>query len=260
MQFLSDIFERALAGQTLGSIVFVTLAAFTAGLARGFSGFGGALIFVPLAASAMGPKLASPLYLIIDGFLSLGMLPNGLKRANRPEVYTMALGALIGIPLGTLILAVTPALPLRWIICLVVAGLLALLASGWRYHGKPRTPLTIGVGGLAGLFSGIAQMSGPPVVAYWLGGSIPAATARANFIVFFAITSVIAFASYLIGGLLTEQVFLMALLAGPGYGVGMYLGTKLFGVASEQSFRKICFLLIGIAVLIGLPLFDGMRP
>ncbi|MGO8189890.1 hypothetical protein AB9F38_34395, partial [Rhizobium leguminosarum] len=48
--------------------------------------------------------------------------------------------------------------------------LLALLVSGWRYHGEASAPLTSGVGLIAGLLSGAEQLGGPPVVAYWLGG------------------------------------------------------------------------------------------
>jgi hypothetical protein len=41
------------------------LTAFASGLGRGFSGFGSALIFMPLASAMIGAKLASPLMLII---------------------------------------------------------------------------------------------------------------------------------------------------------------------------------------------------
>jgi uncharacterized membrane protein YfcA len=148
---------------------------------------------------------------------------------------------------------------LRWIISGIVALLLAFLMSGWRYHGRPKTALTIGIGSLAGLFGGAAQMSGPPVVAYWLGGAIPAATVRANLILYFALATCISISAYLFGGLLTREVLLLALLTGPAYGVGILAGSQLFGLADEATFRRVCFCLIASAALIGLPLFDDLR-
>lgn len=249
----------ALAQFSRQDLLFVAVAALIAGTARGFSGFGGALIFVPLASTAVGPKLASALLLVVDGLLTLGMLPNGWQRANRREVFTMAAGALVGVPLGTALLAFAPTLVVRWITCAVVFLLLVFLISGWRYHGKPRTALTVGVGGLAGIFGGAAQMSGPPIVAYWLGGAFPPLIVRANLVLYFAVASVISATSYVLAGLLSWQVLVLAFVVGPAYGLGLLFGSRLFGLASEQTFRRICFILIGMAALVSLPLFDGLR-
>jgi uncharacterized protein len=249
-----------LPGHSPGELAFVFFAAMIAGLARGFSGFGGALIFVPLAGSATSPQIASALLLVIDGIMTLGMVPDGWRRANRREVFTMLAGALVGVPAGTAVLSLMPSVTLRWIISLVVLGLLVFLMSGWRYHGRPKTALTVGVGALAGLFGGAAQMSGPPVVAYWLGGAIDRNVVRANLVLYFALATVISATSYIIGGLLTLEVLLIALVAGPGYGIGLGFGSRMFGIASETTFRRICFTLIAAAAVIGLPLLDGLRP
>ncbi|WP_430256155.1 sulfite exporter TauE/SafE family protein [Neorhizobium sp. DAR64872/K0K18] len=255
---IADMFSLWLPGHSPGELAFVFSAAMIAGLARGFSGFGGALIFVPLAGTAIGPKLAAALLLVIDGVMTLGMVPDGWRRANRREVFTMMMGAIVGVPVGAAALALLPSVTLRWIISVVVLCLLVFLISGWRYHGRPKAPLTIGVGALAGLFGGAAQMSGPPIVAYWLGGATAPDVVRANLVLYFALASVISSVSYLIGGILTFEVLLIALIAGPGYGIGLYAGSRLFGRASEATFRRICFCLIASAALIGLPLFDGM--
>jgi uncharacterized membrane protein YfcA len=249
-----------LPGHSAGELAFVFLAAVIAGLARGFSGVGGALIFVPLAGAATGPQIAAALLLVIDWVMTLGMLPEGWRKANRREVFTMLAGAVVGVPAGTAMLSLLPSVTLRWIISIVVLGLLIFLITGWRYHGRPKTWLTVAVGAIAGLFGGAAQMSGPPIVAYWLGGAIERSTVRANLVLYFALATVISATSYVIGGILTVEVLLIALLAGPGYGIGLSLGSKMFGMASETTFRRICFTLIAGAAILGLPLLDGLRP
>src|ERR1700710_2870892 len=94
---------------TLGGLV---LSAFVAGLARGFSGFGAALIFVPLASALSSPKFAPPLLTIVDGIFSAYLIPRAWREMNAREVLVMFAGAVLGIPLGGAILAGLPVLPL----------------------------------------------------------------------------------------------------------------------------------------------------
>ena len=238
------------------TLLLLIASALTAGLARGFSGFGGALIFVPLASAAVGPRLAAPLLLVVDAAAAAGLIPDAWRRAGKLEVVTMAAGAAFGVPLGAWLLTRTDPLVLRWALAVTVAGLLLLLISGWRYRGQRTASLAVGVGGLAGLLSGSAQIGGPPVVAYWLSGASRADVVRANIVLYFAVSSVFSGLVYLIGGLITQTVLALALLVGPTYGLGIYLGSRLFGLAGETTFRRICYGLIGIATVVSLPIFD----
>jgi hypothetical protein len=62
----------------------------------------------------------------------------------------------------------------------------------------------------------------------------------------------------LIGGVLTTSVIGLAILTGPAFGVGLWLGSQMFGLASEETFRRICYALIALAALVSLPVFDGV--
>ena len=245
-----------MAGHSGPTILFVLFSAFVAGLARGFSGFGAALIFVPLASSMIGPRLAAPLLLIIDTVAALGLLPGAWPKADKRSVAVMAAGGLLGVPLGTSILVLVDPLLVRWFVEAVVALLLALLMSGWRYHGRPAIPMTIGVGIVSGAFSGAIGAGGPPVIAYWLGGKSPAAIVRANIVVYFAVSTVFTIASYLIGGLLVRELVPLCLVTGPVYALALYAGSHLFGRANEAAFRRIAYALIAAAAIISLPVLD----
>jgi uncharacterized membrane protein YfcA len=231
--------------------------ALLAGLARGFSGFGSALIFIPLASATLGPRLAAPLLMLVDNLTTFPLIPAAWRRADRGEVASLVAGALVGAPLGTWLLLHLDAETLRWGMCVLAIAMLALLASGWRYHGRPALPLSLAVGAASGLLSGAAQMGGPPVVAYWLGGAIPAARVRANIMLFFAASGVISAVTYLVSGLLTPAVLLLTVLVAPAYALGIWGGSHLFGLASEASFRRACFVLIALAAVLGLPVWEG---
>lgn len=239
-------------------IAILVVTALVAGCARGFSGFGGALIFVPIASSVVEPRLAVPLLLVVDLVLTPGLLPKALRHADRSDVGWMVAGAIVGIPLGTWLLTHLDGVTIRWAIAGMVVMLLALLMSGWRFRGPPSGGVTVAVGLTSGLFSGAAQVGGPPVVAYWLGGTTTPQTVRANIVLFFAISSVLSVGSYLVAGLITWESVQLSLLIGPTFALGLFTGARLFNRVSESIFRRICYGLIAGAAVLGLPILDGI--
>src|SRR6202023_604880 len=81
--------------------IAICVIAFVSGTARGFSGFGSALIFMPLASSFAAPRLVAALLLIIDFVAAAPLLPNAWKHADRKATWVMVAGALVGVPVGT---------------------------------------------------------------------------------------------------------------------------------------------------------------
>jgi uncharacterized protein len=130
--------------------VAICAIAFVSGTSRGFSGFGAALIFMPLASSMAAPQLVAPLLLIIDFVAASPLLPNAWRKADRKATAVMAAGALIGVPVGTYFLTRLEPVTTRWIISCFVTALLVLLLSGWRYRGKEYAAVSVGVGSVAG--------------------------------------------------------------------------------------------------------------
>src|SRR6202035_2161130 len=213
--------------------IAISAIAFVSGTARGFSGFGSALIFMPLASSIAAPRLVAALLLIIDFIGATPLIPNAWKQADRKATAIMALGALVGVPIGTWLLSRLEAGTTRWIISGFVFALLLLLLSGWRYRGKDHAAISIGIGGLSGFCSGLAQTGGPPIVGYWLGRPLASGIARANILLFFGASDFFSVVSYAVSGLLTADAMRFSLLVGPVYGIGVWCGAKLFGRASE---------------------------
>lgn len=255
---LTSFVNNILSESTTTELAFLLPSAFIAGLARGFSGFGAALIFMPLASAVIGPQEAAPLLLIIDAIMVVGLIPEAWRRADRCGVTTMAAGAMVGVPVGTFALALANPLMVRWAIVLVVALLLVLLVSGWRYRGYPSPLLNVAVGVLSGLIAGSAGVGGPPVVAYWLGRPAPAVVVRASISLYFVIVSGLSFISYLMAGLFVHGLLFFASATGPLYGLGLYTGSRLFKGSNDVTFKWVCYGIITLATIVGLPVFDSV--
>jgi uncharacterized protein len=242
----------------LNAAIAICAVAFVSGTARGFSGFGSALIFMPLASSIADPRLVAALLLIIDFVAAAPLLPGAWEKADRKATAIIVFGALIGVPIGTYFLSRLEPVTTRWIISAFVFALLLLLLSGWRYRGKDHAAVSVGIGGVSGFCSGLAQTGGPPIVGYWLGRPIPSVVARANIVLFFGASDLFSAVSYTTAGLITMNAILFAIVVGPVYAVGVWFGASLFGKASETVFRAICYALIAAAVIFGLPALDGV--
>ena len=86
--------------------------------------------------------------------------------------------------------------------------------SGWRYHGRPSLPATVGVGLFSGFGGGAAQIAGPAVIIYWLSTSNHFHTVRANLLVYFLLLDVTLCVSYFVQGVFTPELVALAFLLG----------------------------------------------
>jgi uncharacterized protein len=95
-------------------------------------------------------------------------------------------------------------------------------------------------------------------VGYWLGRPSPSKIARGNILLFFGACDSLSAVSYAVSGLVNRDAILFSLVVGPVYAIGVRGGSLLFGRASETLFRSICYVLIALAVIFGLPALDSV--
>jgi uncharacterized membrane protein YfcA len=229
------------------------------GLVRGFSGFGSALIYMPLISAVYSPLLAVPTLLLIDTTCSLPFALRAMPQCNWREVTPVSIAGALVLPLGVAALLHVDPLLLRWLIAVLVLIALAALAAGWRYHGKPTFAASLSVGALAGFGAGAVQIGAPPLLVYWLGGQNSAVTVRANIMVYFIMQGALSMLAYFYGALFTAQAITLSLLLGAPFAVLMAVGARWFHGASDTLYRRVAYVIIAMAGLISLPVFDALR-
>ena len=229
-----------------------------AGLVRGFSGFGSALVYMPLMSALYGPRIAAPSMAVIDVLAAVTFVSTVWRQAAWREVLPLAVSALVAAQFGSLILKYADPILLRWFITILVLAVVAVLVSGWRYQGRPILVVTLGVGALSGLLGSAVQMAGPPVIVYWLGSAGEAAIVRANFVTYFAALAAGLGITYSIKGLLTSEATALALLIGPLQIASQHVGARLFPLASDRTYRILAYGVILLAALVSMPLLDPL--
>ena len=250
---MNDILRAAWGVLADWSLVAAIAATIVAGLMRGYSGFGTAVILAPVYSLLWGPRAGVPVMLLMELLVSLQLLPGAIKDADRRVVLPLGGAAALATPLGAWILFTADGDTLRRFIggFVLVFGL--LLMSGWRYHGSRPLPLNLFVGTLAGLLKGSTGMSGPPVILYLLAGLEEAKRHRANLILFFATIAIVSVIPPVVGGLVDLPVLVRLAVLLPVMAISVPIGARLFRVIPDRLYRP--FAMAVLLVAGGLALF-----
>ena len=228
------------------------------GGARGMSGFGTGMIVAPVAAALYSPRWALVIIVIIDLLPMLPLTLPAFRIARWREILPVSAGFFLLFPLGLYILRTGNPVALRWVISAAILACVVMLWSGWRYRGRRTNALSASVGGVAGTLSGIASIPGPPVLAYWLASEYPASVIRANLMVFFFLGEFVSVGNLAYAGMFERAPVTIAIIAMPIYFAALLVGWRLFGLASERTYRLATYGLIVCAAVLALPVWESV--
>lgn len=231
------------------AIAGVLSVVFFSAVLRGFAGFGFAVAAVPLLSLHFQPLLAVTSVVVLQFMIGLLDGPAARRDCDWSSVKWLALGALVGSPIGLALLSVAPVALAR--VGIGAISLIAALSFGSRTSAPRLPPVLFGLGAgfLAGLFNGLAAMPGPPVVAYYIAQQTKRATMRASLFVFFTSTSAMALVIALWMGLIKGPAVMLALLGLPVTLVGNALGARLAAFGSDRLHKLVCVVLLTIIAI-----------
>lgn len=250
MNFTMPLSENFVFVTTFGSLII-----FVAFFIRSLTGFGSALVSIPLLALFLDLKFAVPLEALFEVGFSVLLISKVYKSISKITLIPMIIGAIIGSLLGTYILYSFPNLYLKKILGIaIIAFALNLLMRKTISHVKP-IPSSLGVlaGTAGGVFGGLFGISGPAFVIYLAHKLKTKEVLRATLIGLFAIDYSWRLCVYAIAGLLTMETLKFSLLLTPALVLGTILGHKSHFLISEKRFiQVIVFILIvsGISLLV----------
>ncbi len=237
-------------------IAWLVLAAVLAGLVRGFSGFGTALVFLPVAGQVMPPFAAVTTLIVMDLVGPLPNVPRALRDGVPRDVGRLVAGMVLTLPLGIAVLARIPAEVFRYGVSGLSLAMLALLVLGLRYRGRVTPPLVYATGALSGVFGGAAGVPGPPVILFYMASPLPVAAIRANVLLFLIATDVALLAGYAVSGRLVLPALATGALLVLPYTLANVAGAAIFRPERERLYRVAAYLIVGGAAVLGLPLWD----
>jgi hypothetical protein len=234
-------------GMAIG--IFIVLAATTFGsaLLYAISGFGFAVLAAPLFFLFLDPARAIQLVIIISTVLSIVVLRGMLPAIAPWLLLRLALGGLVGLPLGLVAFRYADPTLVRAVAGAMIFGFAILMAVSRRRSGQPgqgrhwtafaMSPgRDLAAGAVSGIASALVGQPGPPLLIYLLLTGAAAQPVRATLLAFFALLYAVTLASHaatigipastwLAAGILIPFAFLGGLAGLP---IGDRLGAEAF--------------------------------
>lgn len=248
---------EALAGalQTPG-LWFLISGAFLAGIVRGFTGFGTAMVYLPVAAQVLTPFEALTTLLVKDLTGPLIHVPRALRDGHPADVVRLGVGAFVGLPFGVWVLSQVPPEAFRWGVSLVALTMLVLLISGVRYYGRLTPPLVFATGAIGGFLAGSVGLPGPPIILLYMASTLPVSAIRANAMLYLILADILLLAVLWWNGYLVVTALMLGVCMILPYTLGNWAGARLFRPEAERVYRWAAYLIIAGSALLGLPLWD----
>ncbi len=220
----------------------------------GVSGFGSALVSMPLLALVLPIRMVVPLMLMLD---FVGMLVNGVRLrrdVDTSEVRNIVPPLLAGMGLGVTALVFLPARAV-----LFVLGAFILAYGLYTLKPRPgRTPVgrvwSLPAGFFGGLIGGMFGTGGAVFAMYFMARIPDVARMRATMSAVFVVSTGSRFALFLLSGLLLQRDVWLAFAAlVPLVFIGLAIGHRLHGRLSRMQVARLLSLLLlgsGSSVLI----------
>jgi len=218
----------------------------------GLTGFGSAVVGVPILAQFVPLTFAVPLVMLLDLVSTLAVGALNWRLVSRGELLRLVPFMAVGIYIGvTLLVNVEP----RWL--LMALGIFVLANALWNLARRaPAEPVSgwwsapAGVAG--GVFSALFGTGGPIYTTY-LARRVDASAFRATTVTIILMSGLIRLATFAGNGLLFQAGLIAAWLWFlPVCALGVFLGSRLHARLPPAKVKQALFLLLavsGVAVL-----------
>lgn len=233
----------------LGLAALLAPAVLFAGFVRGLTGFGGPLLLVPVFVTVFPPAAGAFIVALVDLLSNVGLLPDATKRMSRRAVVISAAGAAVTVPFGIVVMTTADPAVVRDIIYVVVGLAALILLTGFRFPRPLRMIELLAGGALAGVVMGATSL-GIVIVPFLFSMPEPAATTRANVIVWAFLLGIFLVVALAFKGVVGGRELMFVAVFSPIYLAGVILGKKLFNRLNELAFRRgVLIFLFGIAAV-----------
>lgn len=224
-------------------IYLAIAAAAVGGIVRGYSGFAGPMIMLPVLTILFGPVAAVITILLVDIVGNLLLVPDSIRQVSWRIAAPLILGTLVAIPFGSYLLLAVDAAIMKQVIIFAVIGISALLLFGWRYTRPLNSGLLLGVGVFSGGFLSAAYI-GAIVPIFLYAGPESAHQSRANIIIWAFLSSLFIAAAFVYRGAITESELQRAAILAPFYLGAIFVGSRMFRGVDEILFRRTVLIIL----------------
>ena len=238
-EFLSDLL--------VFPFVFTLCLGLAGGIMQGFTGWGGAMLMMPLITLVYPPVEALALLVVGGLIISSQLYPSALREVPWVEMRALLLTLVFFTPLGTILLLYMDPYLVRRIIGIILIIISFLVMSGWQYRGEQSGWTTTLFGGISGIINGFAGLGSAILAIYIMAAPGTASIQRSKIIIASGVIIFTIMIVFSVKGVMDWDLILRGILLAPTQMIGAIIGARLFNYFPQEYFKK--FTLIIIAIL-----------
>jgi hypothetical protein len=212
---------------------------FGAAYVRGLTGFGMAIILVPLLGLIITPGEAVVLGILLQ--LLIGPVGIGIIMADADRATA--------VPIALIAMATTPDVARLLITLVAVGAFVAVLLPKQPEGHRPGRVAVAGTGLVSGVLTGFAAMPGPPVVPFYLRRHLEPRISRASMLLIFFATAIAGSLAALWVGIATWRLFQLSVLLFPPMWLGNRVGARHFGRVPPHIWQAMVAVVLGVAAV-----------
>lgn len=230
-------------------IAVILAGAFAGGFVSGLAGFGTGLVALGIWLHVVKPSVAALLVMSCSVVGQAQTMPTIWHAVDRTRLLPFILAGLLGVPIGTTLLALFDPAAFR-----LAVGVFLIGFSGFMHLAKGRIRVAWGgrvadgaIGFAGGVLGGMAGLSGPLPTMWATLRGWGKDERRSVFQTFNLMILAAALASSVAAGRATGEFVRLALVALPGTLLGSWLGAWAYVRLSDRHFNGLVLLLLGIS-------------
>lgn len=225
-------------------ILIALFAAFAAGTISGLTGFGLALISVPILLFVYEPRTVVFLSFVMSIVICAAVVRDSFGDADRRMAAALVLPSFVGVVMGAEILRIADPTYIRLFVGAFVVLSAGLLLREIRLPGAKTRWGTVVAGWTSGALSTSTGLAAPPIVLLLASRGYAKHAFRATSSLYFLFMSVFGLIVLAARGLVETGDIPISLILVPAAILGKTLGTRILKRISEDSFRKLTLLFI----------------
>lgn len=231
---------------TAVEIAAIAGAVFVASLVQVLSGFGFALLSVPLMTLAVDTRTAVVISTLLGLAVTTWQAWHLRRDAVKPLANRLIAAAYVGMPLGLFVFVSVADSVLRLVLGAAVLVMVGLLLVKIDLSNAPRS-FDLGLGFVSGVLNTSLSTNGPPLAFALQARGLAPDAFRATINRVFAFSNVVGISLFLVAGKVASKGLLGAAIALPALFLGQAVGYPLRRRVSPERFRALVLGLLVVA-------------
>lgn len=232
-----------------GQYILIGVSVLIAATVQTASGFGFSLLAVPIMSLMVPTELSVVIAATLGTMTSSGQAVSEREHADRPSVRRLLLSAMVGLPLGLVILDVATSRQLKLgLVVVIFAFLIVDLRGVSLSHAS--TPVDISAGFVAGVLTTSLSTNGPPLAMALHSRHLDPRTFRGTIATVLSVAGLVSLVMFAVTGHFSVDAGIAIAIAIPTMVLGFVIGHRLRPHLDPPRFRRMVTILLFVTGIV----------